>query len=121
MAKSKPLAIAAVLLVSLSSVLVARAATTSSAPVDQGPPPGAVPTRVAACLALPAGEQRANCFRNLAPSATVPPRVAACLALPTRTQRTNCFRNLVPPKVAGCLALQTQTQRSGCLKKLRRP
>lgn len=108
----KPLAIAAVALVSLACAFGARADTPSQA----GPPPGAVPARIAACLALPAGQQRASCFRNLTPTA-----VSRCLSLPTRAERVACFRKMVPAPVAACLAQPTQRQRTSCFKKLRKP
>ena len=142
MAWSRPLAIAGVVLVSLTSAFVARAGEPLTASRDGDPPPGVaaclalaptqmgdcfrtmstpppgpgVPIRVAACLALPVGQQRTNCFRNLAP-----PAVAACLAMPTRTQRAGCFRKLVPARVAACLALSTRQQRLSCLRKLPGP
>ncbi len=142
MAWLRPLAIAVLVLVSLMSALFARAGEPLTASPKADPPPGVaaclalapaqrgdcfrtmsarppgagVPIRVAACLAVPVGQQRTNCFRNLAP-----PAVAKCLGLPTRTERAGCFRKLVPSRVAACLALSTRQQRSSCLRKLRRP
>jgi hypothetical protein len=141
MARAKPLAIAVVVLVSLTAAFVARAGNPVSKPRASGPPPyvakclalapqergdcfranssaqprAGVPARIAACLALPAGPQRASCFRNLTPAA-----VAGCLALQTRTERAACFRQLVPARIAACLAQPTRQQRTSCFKKLRR-
>jgi hypothetical protein len=142
MAGGKPLAIAGVVLVSLTAAFVARASGSVSAPQDNGTPPyvakclalapqqigacfkanasaqspgPAVPPRVAACLALPAGAQRADCFKSLTPAA-----VSGCLSMPTRAERTACFQKLVPPRVAACLSQPTRKLRTSCLKKLRR-
>ena len=142
MARGKPLAIAVVILVSLTAALVARASASVSAPQENGPPPyvaeclalapqqigdcfkaksaaqapgPGVPARIAACLALPAGAQRASCFKSLTPAA-----VSSCLSLPTRAERTACFQKLVPPRVAACLSQPTRKLRTSCLKKLRR-
>ena len=142
MARGKPLAIAVVVLASLTAALVARASGPVSAPQDNGPPsyvaeclalapqqigdcfrtkasaqqPGpGVPARIAACLALPAGAERASCFKSLTPAA-----VAGCLSLPTRAERVACFRKLVPARIAACLAQPTRQQRTSCFKKLRR-
>jgi hypothetical protein len=140
MARTKPLAIAVVVLVSLTAAFVARAGTPVSAPrandpppfvaaclalapqargdcfrANSGAPPVGVPERIAACLALPAGQQRTSCFQKLTPTA-----VAACLALQTRSERAACFRKLVPARVAACLAQPTRRQRTTCFKNLRR-
>jgi hypothetical protein len=142
MGRGKPLAIAVVVLVSLTAAFVARASGQASATQENSPPsyvseclalapqqigdcfrtkssaqqPGpGVPARIAACLALPAGAQRASCFQKLTPSA-----VAGCLALKTRAERVACFQKLVPQRVAACLSLPTRHQRTSCFKKLRR-
>ena len=128
MARGRPVAIAAVVLVSLAAALAARASEPLSAAPENGPP-----SFVSACLAL-STQELGPCFRRNAVAATAagelavresgaPPFVAKCLSV-SPLQRGACFRQEAAPppgtpsNVAKCLGLATRRARNACFRAL---